>query len=253
MTIHTFSVFFQTLCISRKLHTLNCVYVKMSSFTLFQLASSVLHRVCLPWDQWLLCDHDIVIKQHSDVSLTVWHLTFPLQTHSAYFWVSELMFEGKKKEWKNEGNDWKLSRTASCMLRVTIRMAKAGSVLRCGCGAETGQCQPGRSGSSLATYRRGKPPPPDELLPHGSPPPAAADWPPDERSQTVTFIYNKRWRHFLSIFFIYIHTHTHTVVMQTSLENEQRTSKHCKLWAWTLTLIRRGNILCCTGDSRHYE
>lgn len=63
----------------------------------------------------------------------------------------------------------------------------AGWVPRCGCGAEIGQCQPVHSGSSPAAYRRGKPPLLAELLPHGSPPPAAADWPPDERSQTVRF------------------------------------------------------------------
>lgn len=89
----------------------------------------------------------------------------------------------KKNSWKNR----KLSRIILCIPRVRIQPVTVGWVPRCGCGAEIGRCQPVRSGSSPAAYRRGKPPLPVELLPHGSPPPAAADWPPDERSQTVRF------------------------------------------------------------------
>lgn len=82
---------------------------------------------------------------------------------------------------------------------VRIRLLKADSVLRCGCGAATEQCQPGHSGSSPAAYHHGKPPPPDELLPHGSPPPAAVDWPPDDRSQI-----HLRWKVAIFSVFLYI-------------------------------------------------
>lgn len=73
-------------------------------------------------------------------------------------------------------------------MNVRILLLKAGSVLHCGCGAVTGQCQPRRSGSSPAAYLRGKPPPPDGPRPRGSLPPAVVDWPPDNR-----FIYQERW------------------------------------------------------------
>lgn len=67
------------------------------------------------------------------------------------------------------------------LLQVRIRLVKAGWELRCGCGAETGLCLPGRFGSSPAACPRGKPPPPGEPRHRGSPLPAAADWPPDDR------------------------------------------------------------------------
>lgn len=73
---------------------------------------------------------------------------------------------------------------------VRTRPVRPGLALRCGSGAGTGLCQPGRSGSSPAAGLLGRPRPPDEPLPRGSPPPAAADWPPGERRGRST---SHRW------------------------------------------------------------
>lgn len=91
------------------------------------------------------------------------------------------MSEGENEESMNG----ELSRTSRCAPRVRTLSARAGLALRCVCGAETGRCQPGRSGSSRAARHRDKPPPPGELRRRGSPPPAAADWPPDERERVI--------------------------------------------------------------------
>lgn len=151
---------------SRNIHTHKTACMRRFC-TLFQLASFV-----------------IAAKQQRFADCMAPQIS--LKTNSAHFCFEAFSWclrVEKKSKLKWERNDWKLSRDPSwCMLPVRTRLAKAGSVLRCGCGAVTGQCPPGRSGSFPATCRRGKPPPPDEPLRRGSPPPAAGDWPPDERS-----------------------------------------------------------------------
>lgn len=75
----------------------------------------------------------------------------------------------------------KLSRAALKMPMVRTQQGTVGWEPRYGCGAATGRCRPGRSGSSPAACRLCRPPPPDGPPHRGSPPPAAEDWPPGER------------------------------------------------------------------------
>lgn len=115
-------------------------------------------------------------------------------------WCLRVEIKGeKKKKMKLMKNCPKIA-LCTVLLQVRIRLVKAGLVLRCGCGAETGLCQPGRSGSSPAAYPRGKPPPPGALQRHGSPLPAAVDWPPAELLWTPHSAKNRLVRPHLWLF-----------------------------------------------------
>lgn len=149
-------VFFQSVCVSRKTHIQQCMILMIFSNVFYCNQAKKKKKMF----RWL---YDISHFLHTHI-----------QHISLWFWGLQLM-----SEWKWQ----KLSRCVPWVFWVRIQwLVMVGWVLRCGCGAAIGRCRPGRSGSSPAAHRRGKPPLPDELLPRGSPPPAAADWLPGKTS-----------------------------------------------------------------------